>query len=124
MKTHTDGHAPRPRPVEIELHDVHPADVTESELLGTALRLAGSFPELSGCRVVLEPARGSAAGVCYHALLDLDFPPGRLEVTLPPDAAASRQNFTTLLCEALERGRRAEAMHHCTHPPDRSPTNH
>ena len=104
----------RPTPLQIEFHDVHPIDATERELLGTATRLARAFPELDGCRLLVEPARGSAS---YHALVELTFPPGRLEVALPPTAAANQHNFASLLFEALERGHRALAMHQCTHPP-------
>lgn len=111
--------ASRPRsPLpDIEFHDVHPIDVTEQELLGTANRLAHFFPELAGCRLVVEPIHSGEPGASYHARIDLEFPPGRLEVELPPAAEASGHNFTSLLFEALERSRRAETMHHCTHPP-------
>lgn len=116
MPTGSPGSGRWRRPLEIQLNRLHARDVDEGELVRTAERLASSYPELSGCRLVVEPAHTTEGGDTYRVAMDLAFPPGRLHVELAPGAVPSRQNFTALLCEALERGRRAEAVHHWAHP--------
>jgi hypothetical protein len=109
-------------PVEIAFRDVHSSPPADRELHRTLRRLAAAFPELTGCRVLVEPGAAAAGHATYHVHVDLTLPRARVEVDAPRPGAARPRGLVPVLREALARARRelARASHRARRPRTRS----
>jgi hypothetical protein len=97
-------------PAEIAFREVLPSPEVERELHHKLRRLARSFPELAGCRVLVEPrASGDDRGP-YHVRIDMTVPRGRLGVEAGPPAMAARRDLSSWIRDAVERARRELAL--------------
>lgn len=92
--------AARPVPVEIAFREVHPSPDLERQLHAHVRRLLRSFPEVSACRVLVEPA---AVRGC-HLLIDLTLAHGGLALDVPAPQGG-RRSLPPLLREAFRRAR-------------------
>lgn len=79
------GTATRARglPVEIEFREIHPSLAAERELHRNVERLAKAYPELTGCRVLIEPQAAGDRRRC-HVRIDLTVPRGEVESERSP----------------------------------------
>jgi hypothetical protein len=91
-------------PVEIAFREVRPSMQAERELHRRLRRLARSFPELTGCHVLVEPDAADGRGP-YRVRIDLTVPRGRLGVEGYPPAAAARHDLSCWIRDAFARAR-------------------
>jgi hypothetical protein len=97
-------------PVEIAFREVRPSPEIERELHRKLRWLARSFPELTGCNVLVEPGASADDRGPYRVRIDLTVPRGRLGVEGHPPAGAARNELSSWICDAFERARRGLAL--------------
>jgi hypothetical protein len=109
-------------PVEIAFREVLPSPAAERELHRKLRWLARSFPEVTSCRVLVEPGGSGDERGPYHLRMEMTVPGGHLGIEGRPPAGAGRHELFSWIREAFERARRELALrrpHPAVRPPGR-----
>lgn len=108
------GRRPEPRrrriPVEISFREIQPSADAEHELYRHLRRLMMSFPELTGCRVLVEPSEPASAGGPQHIRIDLTVPSGHVAVEGVAARAAAQPDVKAFLADVFDDARRKLAL--------------